>query len=148
KRSSLDLHFFAYGSFPLYVLKLAGYLASQFDFRYAIDNLRLVGRVLNALVDTVTVLLVYLIGAWVFGRRAGLIVVMLAALTVLNIQQSHFYIVDVPMTLFIVLTVWLALRFIRSGRLLDAAFLGVALGLAVSTKVSVAPVALPALLGF
>src|SRR5579883_218149 len=57
-QSPLNPHFFAYGSFPLYLLALLGHiLAHFFPAIGEFANLTLVGRVLSALFDSGTVLL-------------------------------------------------------------------------------------------
>src|SRR5258708_16039691 len=56
--SPLNPHFFAYGSFPLYLLASVGNILSHISPALAnFANLTLTGRVLNALFDTATILL-------------------------------------------------------------------------------------------
>src|SRR3990170_3259884 len=73
KASPLNPHFFAYGSFPLYLLKLLSQLLSIIQQSLAGQDLRLVGRALSALFDTGTVILVYLLGSRIHSRRVGLL---------------------------------------------------------------------------
>lgn len=68
------------------------------------------GRHLSALADLGTVLMTYLIGRTLYGRRAGLLAMALAAFTAFMIQQAHFYTVDSAATFFTALTAWLAMR--------------------------------------
>src|SRR5260370_20101985 len=56
--SPLNPHFFAYGSFPLYLLASVGNILSHFSPGLAtFASLTLTGRVLNAIFDTGTILL-------------------------------------------------------------------------------------------
>jgi 4-amino-4-deoxy-L-arabinose transferase-like glycosyltransferase len=132
-------HLFAYGSFPLYLLKgvsavwgLIGSPPSLYDLRFA-------GRTLSALFDTTTVLLVFVLGWRLWGRGVGLLAALLAALAVLHIQLSHFYAVDTLLTLLAVATLLGCWRTLCSGRLIASALTGFAFGLALATKVSAAP---------
>jgi hypothetical protein len=106
---------------------------------------------LSALFDTLTVLATYLLGRKVFNRRVGLLAALCVTFTVLHIQLAHFYTVDTLLTTLILLTVNKAVDVARRGRRRDGAWLGVLLGMALATKVSVLPliaVALVAWLAF
>jgi hypothetical protein len=66
----LNPHFFAYGSFPLYVTKLVTATLSNFHAWFSsYDAAILVGRALSALWGTATVLLLVLLGRRLFGGR-------------------------------------------------------------------------------
>ena len=129
---------FAYGSFPLYMLKgveLLSRVAPGLDFQ----DMRVPGRVLSALADVGTVTLVYLLGASIWSRRSGLLAAAMVALAVLHIQLSHFFAVDTFLALFSTATVFFLVRVARRGRTVDSALAGLFLGLALATKISVAP---------
>lgn len=114
------------------------------------EIIRLVGRMLSALADTLTVLAVFLTARHLFGRRAGLLAAALSALTVLQIQHAKFFVVEALLTTF---TAWclyfcarIAMRRLRStqrpyGLWADAALAGLFSGLAVACKISVWPTA-------
>ena len=57
-----------------------------------------------------TILLVYLIGKHVYGRRVGILAATFSALAVLQIQLSHYFTMDTFTTFFSVLTVYFAVR--------------------------------------
>jgi hypothetical protein len=111
---------FAYGHFPLYLgvaatrvlEKLAplatvlpdGWLLTR-DLlngagRGEFDHLAAAARATTALIDTLTVLVVFLLGRQLYGLWAGLLASLLSALTVLHIQLAHFFAVDPYLTLF------------------------------------------------
>ena len=79
-----------------------------------------------------------MLGKRLFDRRVGLLAAVFAAFTVLHIQLSHFYTVDTLLTFFIVLAMLCAVQVMRRGSLGASAWMGVCLGLALATKVSVA----------
>jgi len=100
------------------------------------DNVNLLGRALSALSDVFTILLIFLIGRRLYGRSVGLVAAVLATFTVLMIQTAHFFTVEAPLTLFVTVAIYYAIRSSESGSLRDWALFGVATGLAAATKVS------------
>jgi hypothetical protein len=127
---------FAYGHLPLYVLAVAMGLV------YRADPL-LIGRALAALVDLGTVALTFVLGRRVYGGRVGLLAAAFVALSVLHVQQAHFYTADVPLVFFVLGTLLFAARLAERGRRLDAWLAGVWAGLALGTKFSAALLVLP-----
>jgi hypothetical protein len=138
--SPLNPHFFAYGSLPIYLLRALSSLAGRWGWDWALaNNSILLGRLLSALFDTLTVLASYLLGRKVFDRRVGLLGALCVTFTVLHIQLAHFYTVDTLLTTLILLAVNKAVDVARRGRRRDGAWLGVLLGMALATKLSVLP---------
>jgi 4-amino-4-deoxy-L-arabinose transferase-like glycosyltransferase len=135
--SSWNPKFFAYGSLPLYLLKLAGWIASWSDPKWAVySSINLLGRGISAVFDLGTILLVYLLGKEVANRRVGLLGALFYSIAVLPIQLSHFYAVDTLLTFFVALSLYLLLRFFDKPRWRLAVSSGVAVGAAMATKVS------------
>jgi hypothetical protein len=96
-------------------------------------------RALTALVGTVTVLLLYQIGArW--GARHALLAAGLLAVSPLHVSASHAVVADVPTTFLVTLTMLLSL--VAHERATSRAFVGpgVTAGLAFSCSFSAAPV--------
>jgi hypothetical protein len=96
------LHY-SYGTLPLFATKLTAALAGQDDY----DHLYLVGRRLTALLDTLTVLLVFALARMLLAnvglRRAthgGLLAAALYAFTVAGLQAAHFFTTDVWLVFF------------------------------------------------
>ena len=114
-------------------------LVSDFVPGLDVQDMRVPGRVLSALADVATVALVYFLGASIWSRRSGLLAAALVALAVLHIQLSHFFAVDTFLALFSTATVFFLVRVARQGRTMDSALAGLFLGLALATKISVAP---------
>ena len=138
-RSPWNPRWFPYGSLPLYLLKGVD-LASGLLPGDGIDDLRTAGRLLSTLADAGTVLMVWLLGSRLYGRREALLAAALAALAVLHIQLSHFFTVDTFLALFCVAAVYFMLRVAAEGRLRDSALAGAFVGAALATKVSLAPI--------
>jgi len=130
---------FPYGSLPLYLLK-GVQLAYNALFSEDLHDLRVAGRALSALADVGTLVLVYLLGSRIYGRREGLLAATLLALAVLHIQLSHFYAVDTIVALFAMATLYFLYRVASTGRTADSVLAGVCVGLGLATKVSLAPI--------
>ena len=140
--SRLNPRWFNYGSLYLYVVAGLEALSSPFvEQDWSIFDLQRNGRRVNAVFDTVTVLLVFLITRRLFSTPAALFASLLAALSVIAIQNAHYATVDSLTTTLIVGTVYWSVRYVDRGKLLDAALAGVFVGLAVATKFAAAPVA-------
>lgn len=142
KQSPLNPRFFAYGSFPLYLLKAVAHVASGIQSSLATTDLRLVARALSALFDAGTVLLTYFIGLKLSGRLLGAIAAALVAFAAIHIQLAHFYAVDTILVFFLMAAILVGLELIERPTIGKAALLGAMVGLALATKVSVAPLAL------
>ena len=141
EESPLNPRWFPYGSLPIYAGMAAESLLSPFaslDFR----GLRFLGRGLSTLADVGTVLMVFLLGCRLYGRRAGLLAALLTAMAVIHVQMSHFYTSDTFLTLFIVAAMYFMARRAQEGGLKNSLLAGVFIGLALASKISVAPLLL------
>ena len=147
--SPLNPRFFAYGSFPIYLLRGLSALAGRCGCDWALANHSvLLGRLLSVFFDTLSVLATYLLGGKVFGQRVGLLGALCVSLTVLHLQLAHFYTADPLLTALILLAVNKALAVARRGRPRDGACLGLLMGTALATKVSVLPLVAVALVAW
>jgi 4-amino-4-deoxy-L-arabinose transferase-like glycosyltransferase len=158
--SPLNPAFFAYGSLPLYLLRLvATTLAPLWPALRQAGNLHLVARPLAALFDLGTVVLTYrlvcVLGklrcadtglgrtGWEDGTRwHALLAAALVGVAVLHVQNAHFYTVDSMLTFFVILSLNVAARVSHRWTRGRALALGVAVGLSLATKVSAAPLLL------
>ena len=142
-QSPWNPRFFAYGSLPIYLLHVLSDLAGQIEPAYGtLDSSYVVGRVLSAIFDVGSVYLVYLLGRKLYGVWVGVLGAALTAVTVLHIQLSHFYAVDTLLAFFVLLTVTLSANVVQRPALRRALPLGIAMGMALATKVSAAPLML------
>ncbi|HSP93529.1 MAG TPA: DUF2298 domain-containing protein [Thermoanaerobaculia bacterium] len=140
----LNPHFFAYGSFPLYVTRVVtSLLARVRPWFGGYDGIIFTGRLLSAFWGAATVVLLALLGARLYGRRVGLLAGALLAATVLHVQSSHFAISDIPLTFLILLSLFFLIEVVESGKLSRYLLAGLSIGLAVATKFSALPILLP-----
>jgi len=95
-----------WGQWPLILLRWAAEATGNTGY----DELRLMGRSLSALADTLAVGLIFLIGWRLYSRRVGLAAAALSALAVMQIQQSHFMTVDNFAVFFTAATMYCAVR--------------------------------------
>ena len=147
--SPLNPKFFAYGSLPLYLLRICASLAGLVHPPYAtLTSSYVVGRVLSALFDVGTVFLVYRLGRKLYSEWVGLLAAALTSMTVLHIQLSHFYAVDTPLTFFVVLAVRQAVVVVQRPRPRSGLLLGLTCGAALATKISAAPLLLVVILAW
>ncbi len=138
--SALNPGFFAYGSLPLYLLKIIVSLLVLWQPHWAdLDHFFLVGRTFSAICDVGTVYLVYRLGHKLYGERVGILAAAFISFAVLHIQLTHFYTVDTALVFFIVLAMNTAVAVAQEGGCAKKIALGVAFGAALATKVSVAP---------
>ena len=152
--SPLNPHFFAYGSFPLYLLYLIGNILAHFSPQLGtIANLTLIGRVLSAIFDCGTILLTGWLGLLLVddatpGQRHGWALALLAAalvtFTPLQLQLSHFYAVDTQLLFFVTLTILACVALVKTDAPIRWSLVaGLGYGLALATKFSAAPLAVP-----
>jgi YYY domain-containing protein len=140
----LNPHFFAYGSFPLYVTRVVTTMLGRVRPWFAgYDGIMLTGRALSAFWGAATVVLLALLGARLYGRRTGMLAGALLAATVFHVQNSHFAISDVPLTFLVLLSLFFLTEVVESGMLSRYLLAGLTIGLAIATKFSALPILLP-----
>src|SRR5260370_7556639 len=156
KQAPLDPHFFAYGSFPIYLLALIGFILHyNFSSPTAFVNLTLIGRAISALFDTGSILLTALLGLRLaqdnlpgrpYGWRVALFAGSLVVFTPLQLQLSHFYTVDTILLFFVMLTILACVALVDTKAPIRWVLVaGLGYGLALGTKFSAAPLAVPLL---
>ncbi len=154
---------FVYGNFPMTVTFYVSEWANKLQPRLcegglinaesvlctsnltAYDGIHFIGRIMSASVDLLAVLFTFMIGRRLYGKWAGLVGAFFMATAVMAIQQSHFYTMDNWATLFTAVSIYFAVRASENSVNLGWwTLLGLSLGLAVSSRINVAPVALSA----
>ena len=136
-----DYREFPYGALPLFVTDLAAELLNRVDGAernwHDYGQVYKVGRSISALLDTLTVLLIYLIARRAFSSRVGLGAATVAALAPMSIQLAHFFTTDSWLTFFVALCLLCAVRAAEGGSWRWFAAAGASFGLAMATKGSV-----------
>jgi len=129
--------FYAYGTFPLLITRSVAELLNFATY----DQIFLIGRILSAFFDSLTVLLVFLISLKIFKKNnIAIFGAFLYAICIFPIQQSHFFTVDSFTVFFFTLTILLA---VSKRPLLS----GLIFGITLANKTSVG-ITLPFLLLF
>lgn len=146
--SPLNPKFFAYGSFPIYLLRIVVGLLSVFDIKFlTYDYINLVGRVISAIFDTLTALFIFRLGKKIKNEKTGILAAVLYTFSVFPIQAAHFYAVDVMLTFFILLTLYFIVEYLDQKNLPTLMKIALALGAALATKVSAILLLLPVIFG-
>jgi YYY domain-containing protein len=128
-----------YGTLPTTITRVVATLTNQ------TDDVLLVGRVLSGVFDLVACVALFGLGRLLAGRKAGLLAAALYAVTVMSIQQAHFFTTDNFAVAFATLALVSATRLGLYGRWRDAVFAGLWTGAAVASKINLA--ALAAIIG-
>ena len=148
-RSPLNPHWFPLGSVLIYALVLCRSVIELFTDVGALD-MRYVGRVLSAMADVGTVIMVYVLGRRIYGRLygpwVGLLGAALVAFAVIHVQHSHFFRPETLSAFWVLAVFWAILQVMERRRLRDSLLLGLFTGLAFAPKVSIAPILLPLVL--
>ncbi|HXD11905.1 MAG TPA: DUF2298 domain-containing protein, partial [Anaerolineales bacterium] len=93
--------FFVYGDLPMTIVRVAVEASNQSD-------VKIIGRQFSALADLFTILILYFIVARLYDRRVALLAGLFSALTVMQIQQSHFFTTDLFVNPFAFLATYFA----------------------------------------
>ncbi len=128
---------FPYGHLPVILLAGLHRIVPHSD-------LLLLARRLSALFDTMTVLLTIALGWRVGGRWTGLASGALQAVTLLHVQQAHFYTTDTLLTMWLMMVLFATVRLVATQRGSWALVLGLALGLAMASKINALLAFIPA----
>ncbi len=146
---TLNPHFFNYPSLLFYVhfgtqgltylgLQLAGQIESIVDWQilYLTDPsiIYLAERAVTALFGIASVWAIARLGTLVAGPIAGLLAALFLALNAFHIGSSQRIDVDVPLTFFVIVALWAAVRIAREPVRRDYVVAGIAIGLAASSK--------------
>ncbi|WKZ46522.1 MAG: DUF2298 domain-containing protein [Anaerolineales bacterium] len=95
--------FFVYGDLPMTIVRVAA------DAMH-VSDVKLLGRQFSALADLFTIFFLYLIVSRLYERRVGLLASLFSALTVMQIQQSHFFTTDLFVNTFAFLAIYFAVE--------------------------------------
>jgi len=97
--------FFVYGNLPIVLVRVSYELLGD-----SAGPLKYLGREFSAIADLFSILILYLLVSRLYGRRIAVLAAAFSALAVMEIQQSHFYTVDLFMLPFILLALYFAVK--------------------------------------
>lgn len=143
---NLGYSFYVYGTYPLYLTKLIAQMVHMDTY----DGITIVGRLLSAYIDVITVLIVFFLAKTLVSHQqdetvktvAPIVAAFSYALFVLPIQLSHFFTVDPFVTVFTALVLLLIINKKRG------VFTGCMAAFAAGAKISGAFVVVSVLLSF
>lgn len=95
--------FFVYGNLPMTIVRVASEMMDGAD-------VKLLGRQFSALADLFAIFFLYLIVSRLYDRRVALLASLFSALTVMQIQQSHFFTTDLFINTFAFLATYFAVE--------------------------------------
>jgi 4-amino-4-deoxy-L-arabinose transferase-like glycosyltransferase len=143
------LLFFEYGAYFVF-LKATGAIATVKEFaeHFARDPsaFYVMGRATAAMFGCATVLVAYHLTRKAYGIAAALTAAIFLAVNVLHVELSHRVGVDVPMTFFVTLGLYYAVRIAEEGRRKHYLLAALAAALAATTKIPGILVLLPLLI--
>ena len=148
ERSPLNPHWFPLGSVLIYVLVGVQAGLGLFMDNVGLNDLAMAGRILTALADTGSVLLLYVLGRRLYGRGVGLLASTLGAFTAVSIQLTHFYRPEPFIILLALGAIWFMLGVLERGRWRDHLGLGAMVGLSFALKASSLPLLAPVALTY
>src|SRR5919198_1488510 len=123
---------YAYGQLPLTLTRIV----AEWTGRTSYETVFGVGRALSTLGDLGTILFAWLLARRIFGIRTAHLTALLLAITVLNIQLSHYFAVDTYVAFFAAGSLFFGHRAWQRESLLDALLAGLMAGLATACKIS------------
>lgn len=125
--------FFVYGTLPLTITKAADRLIKLDN--WDLNNLTLLGRIINALIDLISIFLIFIICRRLVNGSLSILGPIIYATNVLAIQMSHFATTDIMVNFGLLLS----LLFLTGEGIGMLHIIGIALGLsvAISSKISV-----------
>ena len=141
--SPLNPHWFPLGTIIIYLLVGVRFVLDALMDQVRLQDLATAGRTIAAFVDAGSVLLMYFLGARLFGRPVGLLAAVLLALSVINIQITHFYRPESFVVLLALGSFWWMLNVLERGRLRDHVGLGLLIGTTFAFRGSSVPMLAP-----
>jgi 4-amino-4-deoxy-L-arabinose transferase-like glycosyltransferase len=129
----------------IFAIWLGGRVGVTREFALHPDHLFLIARITVALLGTISVWLLYLVGARLFSRTVGLLASAVMAVAFLPVFYGHLALNDVPTLAPLTLSLLGTAGILRRGRLLDYLVAGIGLGLAAATKYTAGVMVLPLL---
>ncbi len=133
-----------YGSLPIYILHIQRSIVFAINKIVPIRDMNAAtiggARVISGLIDTGTIIFIFLIAKLLFGAGIALLSAFLLTFTVLHIHAAHFYTVDPFVTFFIAGCVYFSALIYKYGKTRDYILSGIFYGAALASKTAALPV--------
>jgi len=129
--SNLDPGWYNYGTLPLYILEIF-----SLNKEWNVYELRFPGRILSSVFDSLTIVIVGLIGRKLHSNLSGILASFFYSICVLAIQTSHFFVVDTFLTFFLTLIIFYCIKLNEKLTIKRIAIVGILFGVSLSIKIS------------
>ena len=129
--SNLDPGWYNYGTLPLYILEIF-----SLNKEWNVYELRFPGRILSSVFDSLTIVIVGLIGRKLHSNISGILASFFYSICVLAIQTSHFFVVDTFLTFFLTLIIFYCIKLNEKLTIKRIAIVGILFGVSLSIKIS------------
>ena len=137
--------FFVYGTLPLLLAHYGGeFVRAATDADWPLFDYQgghLVWRGLSMIFDILSIIMIFALGSRMHNRWVGLLAAVLYASAPLAIQKAHFGTVNAIAAFFVILALYCAVRVQQRGRLASYLLFGIACGMAVASRINLAPLA-------
>jgi hypothetical protein len=125
-----------HGNASLYLLKWADLIGSLFWGESTNVSAHLAARIFTALVGSLSIFICYLVARKAYGKAAATLAAVFTAFTVLHIQISHFYALDVVLVAFMLSALYFIILVARGGGYRAYLMTGVFVGLSTATRIN------------
>lgn len=121
--TNLNPHFFAYGSFPIYIVYFLGVLTNllsthSVNFTVSFEQAIIIGRFLSALLTSLLVFLTYRFTKGLAGQTAAKLSAIFSATSVAYLQFSHFGTFEIWISFFALLMAYFFYQFTKTKKLI------------------------------
>ncbi|MCX6794177.1 MAG: glycosyltransferase family 39 protein, partial [Candidatus Gottesmanbacteria bacterium] len=134
----LNPKFFAYGGLPIYLYRALGeevVLATHNpEWLFDWGHIAVIGRYVSAIISTISIFLIYLVGASYFTPTVGILAATLLTFSPWAIQQAHFDTTETMLVFYLLAMTWVSHQLFRKLNRRSVIQLGLLWGLAMAAK--------------
>jgi len=145
--STLNPKWFNYGSLPVYFVKIISLIFNLFT-NTSIYELRIPLRIFSSLIDSLSVIFIYKLSCLFLSRKWSLLSAFLLSISLINIQNSHFYTTDIFITNFSLVAIYFSYLNAKKTSIFSSFILGLFFALGLSFKFSFVMLIIPIFLSF
>lgn len=150
--SQLNPHFFAYGSFPIYLYRATGEIINSLtkttDWTGDWAKINIIGRVWSSFFSSLALIFVYKLAKAVFDKKIAFLAFFFTTFTPFLIQTAHFAVTESLLSLFILVLTYLSIKLIKAPSIKQTLILSIVSGLALATKTSAITFFIPPVIAF
>ncbi len=136
--NDMNPKFFAYGGLPIYLYRAlaesVAYFSKDLTWVHDWGHIAVVGRFVSATLSTISIGLIYLVGAAYFSGHVGLLSAGLLAFSPWAIREAHFSTTETMLVFFLLLLAYFSHSFLRKPSTKTVCGLAFIWGLAIAAK--------------